>query len=227
MDKFLFIIEGIDGSGKTTQVRLLKNAMEKNGMDVRQLKFPNYDDESCALVKMYLRGDFGTDADSVNAFAASSFYAVDRFASFKKHWERLYENGTVLVSDRYVSSNIVHQGSKFRTEEEFAYYCSWLYDFEYDKLALPKPTAVFFLDVPPEVANANIDTREAAGGQSRDIHEMKYEYLQRCYASGIKACDKLDFIRIKCLDSNGRMRTKEKISEDILYYVSELMKHSD
>lgn len=214
MNKNLFIIEGIDGSGKTTQMELLEQKLLGAGIPYKRVKFPNYGDDSSALVKMYLEGQFGTDPMDVSAYAASSFYAVDRYASYKKFWGDDYNSGKVVISDRYVSSNILHQSSKL-PEGEFSEFCEWLYDFEYGKLGLPQPTAIFFLDVPPSVSVRQVESRYNGDETKKDIHEKNLEYLWKCYNAGVKACETVpDFIRIPCV-KDDKIRSKEEISDII------------
>ena len=214
MNKHLFIIEGIDGSGKTTQVTALQKRLVDCGKDAVHIKLPNYDDDSSALVKMYLGGQFGSAPGDVSAYAASSFFAVDRYASYKKYWGKDYEQGRIIISDRYVTSNILHQSSKL-PEAEFGDFCRWLYDFEYVKLGLPVPTAVFFLDVSPEISEGQKEKRYHGDESKKDIHEKDMEYLKKCYLAGVKACDAVPgFVRIECV-RDGKMKTKEEISDII------------
>ena len=147
----LFVIEGIDGSGKSTQVNALVERLKRDGRTSMHIRFPQYDQPSSALLRMYLAGEFGSHPSDVNAFAASTFFAVDRYAAYKKDWGKDYENGATILSDRYVSSNLIHQGSKLEGKEALEFF-DWLYDFEFDKLGLPRPDAVLFLDVPPSAA---------------------------------------------------------------------------
>ena len=221
MNKHIFIIEGIDGSGKTTQVELLEKRLEANGKNVKRIKFPDYESDSSALVKMYLKGDFGTHPEDVSAYAASTFYAVDRYASYKTVWGKDYNEGTVIISDRYISSNIIHQSSKLKEEERKEYY-NWLFDLEYNKLGLPVPTAVFFLDVPPEISIKNVEHRYKGDESKKDIHEKDRTYLQTCYNSAIKACDEVGFIKIPCV-KDGKMMSIEEINNLIFEKVQNLI----
>lgn len=210
----LFIIEGIDGSGKTTQVSLLRQRLEELGKTVCQIKLPNYGSPACAPVEQYLAGAYGSDADSVNAYAASAFFAVDRFAYYKTGWGEAYRSGEVILSDRYVSSNLIHQCAKLPHEERKPY-IDWLYDFEYHKMGSPRPDAVFYLDVPPRITGALMSGRYEGDESKKDIHERNQEYLYRCYEMGIYCCENLGFYRIPCLDESGAMLSKETISDAI------------
>lgn len=218
----LFIIEGIDGSGKTTQVGLLRDRLVRDGKSVRQIKLPNYGSPACAPVERYLAGEYGSDADSVNAYAASSFFAVDRFAYYRTDWKADYESGKIILSDRYVSSNLIHQCAKL-PDERHGEFIDWLYDFEYEKMGNPKPTAVFYLDVPPSVTGGLMTGRYDGDESKKDIHERNGEYLRRCYDMGLSCCETCGFIRIPCLDEGGKMRSKESISDEIYSRIRSLM----
>ncbi len=220
--KRLFIIEGIDGSGKTTQVALLRKQLEDAGKVVRQIKLPNYGTPACAPVEHYLAGDYGKDADSVNAYAASAFFAVDRFAYYKTDWGRDYDDGTVILSDRYVSSNLLHQCAKL-PEEQRESYIRWLNDFEYEKMKSPRPDAVFYLDVPPKVTGGLMTDRYEGDESKKDIHESNQDYLRRCYEMGLYCCENLGFHRIRCLDDAGNMLSKEEISQSVFRLIEHLL----
>lgn len=221
MNKHIFIIEGIDGSGKTTQVELLGKRLADTGKNVKRIKFPDYESDSSALVRMYLKGDFGTHPEDVSAYAASTFYAVDRYASYKTGWGKDYNEGTVIISDRYVSSNIIHQSSKLKKEEREDYY-KWLCDLEYNKLGLPIPSAVFFLDVPPEISVKNVENRYNGDESKKDIHEKDREYLRTCYNSALEACENLGFVRIPCV-KDGKMMSIEDINNAIFEKVQQII----
>ncbi len=220
--KRLFIIEGIDGSGKTTQVSLLRQRLESAGKSVCQIKLPNYGSPACAPVEQYLSGAYGSDADAVNAYAASAFFAVDRFAYYKTVWGKEYEQGSVILSDRYVSSNLLHQCAKLPPEKR-GEYMEWLYDFEYSKMGSPRPDAVFYLDVPPKITDHLMTGRYEGDESKKDIHERNREYLLRCYEMGIYCCENLGFHRITCLDSQGNMLPKEVISQQIFEKIESLL----
>ena len=213
----LIVIEGTDGSGKSTQFRLLTEAVEQAGYEFRKLVFPQYKEESSALIRMYLGGEFGEKPSDVNAYAASAFYAVDRYASYKKVWGQWYEEGGLVLSDRYTTSNAVHQASK-EPEENRAEFLRWLYEFEYDKLGLPKPDLTIYLDVPTEYTEQLMRSREAATGTTADIHEQDLGYLATCRKMGRTAADFYSWTVIDCV-REGRMRSIEDIHEEILRHV--------
>lgn len=168
----LFIIEGGDGSGKATQTRLLTEHLQRDGYDVKSVSYPDYDSDSSALVKMYLRGDFGSDADAVNPYAASAFFAVDRFASYQMKWKAFYEQGGIVIADRYTTSNMLYQMIKIDDPAQRRAYLAWLEDFEFRKMGLPAPDKVFLLDVPLAVTEQLMADRTGkTGGQTGDIHE--------------------------------------------------------
>ena len=211
----LIVFEGIDGSGKSTQFRLLCEHMDKLGRDYTRLVFPQYDEPSSALLKMYLNGEFGSDPSDVNAYAASTFYAVDRYASYKRVWGKAYDqHGGLVLTDRYTSSNAVHQGSKLQGRErtEFFY---WLADFEHQKMELPRPDVVLYMDVPIETAILNMRAREAQTGTAPDIHETGEAYLRRCAEAAQEAADFYGWHRVRCTES-GSMRPKGEIHREIL-----------
>ena len=177
----LIAIEGLDGSGKATQAKLLAGYLAAQGLAVREVSFPDYGSDSSALVKMYLAGQFGQHPDDVNAYAASSFYAVDRYASYKKDWGSFYENGGIIIADRYTTSNAVHQAVKCAPQEREAF-LRWLDDFEHDKLGLPRPDLVLYLDMPTERAVEMLRRREGETHTKGDIHETDGAYLAACRA---------------------------------------------
>ena len=213
----LVVIEGTDGSGKSTQFRLLTEAVEGLGYEFRKLVFPQYSEDSSALIRMYLGGQFGTKPTDVNAYAASAFYAVDRYASYKKVWGEWYEQGGLVLSDRYTTSNAVHQASK-EPEERRKEFLGWLYEFEYDRLGLPRPDLTIYLDVPTEYTEKLMRSREAATGTSADIHEQDLTYLSTCRKMGKTAAEYYGWTVIDCV-RDGAMRSIEDIHQEILGHV--------
>ena len=205
----LIVIEAGDGSGKATQTQKLFERLTAEGHKVKQISFPDYDSPSSSLVKMYLNGDFGKHADDVDAYAASTFYAVDRYASFRMNWKKSYDAGEIILADRYTTSNMVHQAVKIVDSEERSKFLEWLDDFEYVKLKLPRPDLVIFLDMPPEVSEKLIKERKRS-----DIHEKDFHYLRRCYNSYKEIAKKFSWVTIKC-SIGGNPRTIEEIHEEI------------
>ena len=213
----LIVIEGTDGSGKSTQFGLLTQRVAAEGRQFQRLVFPQYAEESSALIRMYLGGQFGSNPADVNAYAASAFYAVDRYASYKKVWGRWYEEGGLVLSDRYTTSNAVHQASK-EPEETRGEFLRWLYEFEYDKLGLPSPDLTIYLDVPTDFTEQLMRAREAATNTSADIHEQDLGYLATCRRMGRAVAEFYGWTVIDCV-RDGRMRTIEDIHEEIYRHV--------
>ena len=213
----LIVIEGTDGSGKSTQFRLMSEHLARDGVNFKHIVFPRYDQDSSALIRMYLGGQFGSRPSDVNAYAASSFYAVDRFASYKMDWGKWYEDGGVVLSDRYTTSNAVHQASKV-PEAERAEYMDWLYHFEYEKLGLPRPDLTIYLDVPTDFTEKMLRHREQATNTKADIHEQDMSYLATCRQTGRAAAKHYGWTTIRCVE-NGAMRSMEDIHQEIYRHV--------
>ena len=213
----LIVIEGTDGSGKSTQFKRLTERIAQEGREFQRLVFPQYQEESSALIRMYLGGQFGTRPSDVNAYAASAFYAVDRYASYKKVWGQWYENGGLVLSDRYTTSNAVHQASK-EPEDKQAEFLKWLYEFEYDRLGLPAPDLVIYLDVPTDFTEKMMRSREAATNTQADIHEQDLDYLATCRRTGKAAAKFYNWTVIDCV-RDGAMRSIEDIHEEIYRHV--------
>ena len=183
----LIVIEGLDGSGKSTQLELLKDSLKAESIPFKAISFPDYESDSSALVKMYLAGKFGDKPSDVNPFAASLFYCVDRYASYKTKWEDDYKSDKVIVAGRYTTSNAIHQTSKL-SEEEWKPFLDWLYDIEYEKVGIPKPDLVIFLDMPVEVSQKLLSGRYHGDESSKDIHEKDVEYLNACRKAAKPPC---------------------------------------
>lgn len=212
----LIVIEGLDGSGKSTQIEVLKNKL--SGNNIHQIKLPDYDSPSCTLVKMYLGGEFGKNPEDVNAYAASAFYAVDRFANYKTKWKKYYDNGDIIISDRYTTSNAYHQATKI-PEGDRAQFFKWLEDFEYNLIAIPKPDIVIYLDMPVEISQKMMSERYKGDEGKKDIHEANVDYLQKCRTAALSAAEAMNWKVIRC--SNGdRPRTIEDIGDEIYSIVS-------
>ena len=217
----LIVIEGTDGSGKSTQFRKLTQRLKDEGKDFQTLVFPQYPEPSSALIRMYLGGEFGTNPSDVNAYAASAFYAVDRYASYKKSWGQWYDNGGLIVSDRYTTSNAVHQTSKEPAEKQ-GEFLKWLYEFEYDKLGLPRPDLTIYLDVPTVFTEQLMRHREQETNTQADIHEQDTAYLATCREIGRKAAEFYNWTVISCV-KDGAMRSIEDIHEEICRHVRQCL----
>ena len=212
----LFVIDGTDGSGKQTQLSKLKERFIKENIDFKTVSFPNYDSPSSALVKMYLAGEFGDDPKKISPYIASTFYAADRYATFKKDYEEYYNNGGIILADRYTTSNMIHQAGKIENEAEREKFNNWLFDFEFNLYGIPKPTEVFFLNMPVEVAQQLIKDRENkfSHTQEKDIHEKNISHLTESYNAACSVAQKYSWYEIKCVQ-NEKLRSIEEIHEEI------------
>ena len=209
----LIVFEGTDGSGKSTQFELLAKRLEAEQIGFQRLRFPQYEEPSSALIRMYLGGAFGDDPKAVNAYAASKFYAVDRYASYQCVWKDYYQGGGLVVSDRYTTSNAVHQGSKV-PEAERAEFFRWLYDLEYDRMGLPRPDLVVLLDMPVELSEQLMRKREQSTGTHADIHERDEDYLKKCRDVALHAAKYYGWRTVSCA-KDGAIRGVEDIHEEV------------
>jgi len=213
----LIVIEGTDSSGKKTQTERLYQRLSNEGHSIMKVDFPNYSKDSSALVKMYLRGDFGDKPHDVNAYVASTFFAVDRFASFKTEWQDFYNDGGIIISDRYTTSNMVHQASKFNDLEEKEAYLNWLWDLEFVKFGLPKPELVIFLDMPPNISAELMKNRcnKITGESKKDIHENDLKYLTESYQNACKIADKYNWKKVSCAKNDYTIKGIDEIHNEI------------
>lgn len=217
----LIIIEGSDGSGKATQTEKLYDRLKQNNYNIKKVEYPNYKSESSSLVKMYLRGDFGKDATDVDPYVCSTFFAVDRYASFKTEWEEFYNDGGIIICDRYTTSNMIHQASKIDIEERDKY-LDWLSDLEFNLYKIPEPDCVIFLDVPVEVSKQLMKDRnnKITGESQKDIHESNLDYLKKSYENSLYIAQKYNWNRIDCIKDSS-MRTIDDIHEEIYSIVED------
>lgn len=210
-------IEGTDGAGKHTQQQLLLKELQKKGYKVVDQSFPNYESDSSAPVKMYLAGEFGKDSNSLNAYQASVLYAVDRMCTYQKDLKSHYEDGKIILFDRYVQSNFIHQCSKIDDMNEKLKFIEWEENLEYDTLGLPKPDLVFFVEMPVEksieLARARADYKN---GQTKDIHEEDTEYLAKSYNNGLALAKELGWNIVHCVDEAGNLKTIDEIHAEIM-----------
>ncbi len=217
MSRFI-VLEGTDGSGKATQTSLLCARLDALSLPYRRLAFPRYEEPSSMLLRMYLRGDFGPSPDDVNPYAASVFFSVDRYASFKCDWQAAYEAGEIIVADRYTTSNAIHQASKLDGDARDSY-LDWLFDFEYRLMGLPAPDRVVFLDMPAE---SSFDLIRARQGETGDIHEKDHAYLARCRENALDVCARYGWSRVSCV-RDGMLRTPEDIASSVWAEVKEVL----
>ena len=218
----LIIIEGLDGCGKSTQTALLEKYFEDNSVKFKKIKLPDYDSKSSTLVKMYLGGEFGKNADDVNAYAAGAFYAVDRFASYKLDWGKDYENGALILADRYATSNSIYQMEKI-DEDKWDEYLDWSADFEYNKIGIPRPDLVIFLDMPVDVSQKLMTSRYNGDEGKKDVHEANVDFLNNCRKSALYTAKKQGWAVVPCSDGINPLPNKE-IHNTILDFVKKELK---
>lgn len=220
----LIVIEGTDSSGKETQTKRLFDKLVENGLNVKKISFPNYESPACEPVKMYLAGAFGENAMKVNPYPVSTMYAIDRYASFKTEWEKFYNDGGIIVTDRYVTSNMVHQASKIKNLDEKKRYLDWLEDLEYEKMGIPRPDLVIFLNMPTDKAIKLMAERKnkITGEEKKDIHERDREYLKKSHENACEIANMYNWQEIKC-DDKERIKTIEEIGEEVFSLVKDIL----
>lgn len=221
---YFIAIDGLDGSGKKTQSDRLAAYLKERGYRVRELDFPVYESDSSYFVKMYLNGELGKNPADTNAYAASMFFAADRYVSYRRDWCDDYNDpDTVIIANRYTTANAIHQLSKLPREmwEDFL---TWLFDFEFNRLGLPSPDLVLFLLLPPQISLKMVDSRSNETGRRKDIHELDRSHMDNSYRAGIYAADVLGWCRIDCADSASEsMRSRDEIFSDIIERVGKLL----
>lgn len=223
----LITIEAGDGSGKATQTKALYDRLLAEGYQVLKVEYPDYQSESSALVRMYLGGEFGQQAENVSAYGASAFFAVDRYASYLLKWRQAYESGWIILADRYTTSNMVHQAVKLKDSAEREEFLTWLWDFEFGRLQLPVPDRVIYLDMPPEISDRLINSRAAKdSSRKKDIHEKDTSYLHHCHRAYNEVAEKYGWVKISCAQQ-GNLRTVQDIHEDVYQAVKEILREEN
>lgn len=220
----LIAIDGVDASGKQTQTQLLKKRLIEDGKDIKAVSFPAYDNPSSTLVKMYLDGDFGEKPSDVNAYATSTFFAADRFATYRTDWGKDYNSGTIILADRYVSSNLIHQASKIDNSAEKDKFLTWLDDLEHNIYGLPRPDVTIFLDMPPEYGAMLMKDRanKSNGTDKKDIHESDFSYLETSYNNAVYVAERFNWKCVSCV-KDGEIRSVEDIHNDIYSIIKEIL----
>lgn len=220
----LIVIEGVDSSGKATQTKKLFERLNDEGINVCAIEFPNYKSKSSELVKMYLNGEFGENANDTDPYMASVFFAADRAASFKKEYNKMLKDCDVLIADRYTTSNMIHQASKINETDKKEEFLHWVSDFEYSKLSLPKPDLTIFLDMPVKFAMKLMAERKNKINNSsvKDIHESDENYLNESYNNACFVAERNNWTHIMCVDGE-RIKTIDEISDEIYSYVKNIL----
>ncbi|MCI8291172.1 MAG: deoxynucleoside kinase [Clostridia bacterium] len=212
----LFVIDGTDGSGKQTQFAKLKERLDMEKITYMEVSFPNYDSPSSSLVKMYLSGEFGENASEISPYVASTFYAADRYATYKTKFEKFYNEGGIILADRYTTANMVHQAGKIKDKEERKKFLSWLFDLEFNIYGIPKPDKVFFLNMPPKKSLELIKDRENkfSHDMKKDIHERDEHHIIDSYNAACDVAKDYSWCEIHCMDGDN-IRSIEDIHEEI------------
>ena len=221
----IFVIDGTDGSGKQTQFDLLKSHLDKDKIEYKTVSFPNYDSPSSSLVKMYLSGEFGENAQDVSPYIASTFYAADRYATFQKELKKYYEDGGIILADRYTTANMVHQAGKIKDEKEREKFLNWLYDLEFNLYGLPMPTKVFFLNMPTEKVEELIKNRENkfTHEKEKDIHERSASHIIDSYNAACDVAKEYGWCEIHCVNGD-QIKSIDEIHEEIFDVVKKELK---
>lgn len=215
-------LEGLDGSGKTTQTELICKRLQADGIDYRQIKLPDYESDSSILVRKYLAGDFGKNAGDVNAYAASVLYAADRFASYTEKWGEDYRDGKLIFADRYTPANALYQMTKL-DKADWDPFLEWLFDFEYEKIGIPAPDKVIFLDMPVEVSQRLMTSRYNGDESKKDVHEANVEFLNACREAALYAADKYGWSVISCAE-NGEPLPIDVINDKVYKILLDTLK---
>ncbi len=220
--KLIVIESGTDASGKATQTETLFSRLKVEGIPVHKVEYPDYKSKSSALIKMYLNGEFGEQAETTNPYAVSTFFSVDRYASYKKEWQELYREGKIIIADRYTTSNMVHQGAKYDNVDRRQEYLQWLYDLEFNKFKLPVPDCVIFLKMPPEISNELMNKRRLKKKNNKDIHELDYDYQLKSYKTACWLAEKYNWKIVNCAEK-GKLKSIEIIHQQIYKIVKKII----
>ena len=227
----LIVLDGTDGSGKSTQFKMLTERMSAEGVNYTDIKFPVYDSPASVLVRRYLAGEYGGNADDVNIYAASMFYAMDRYDAWKKdynRWRSVYEGGGIVIADRYTTANFIHQGGKLNTMGERFKFFTWLEEIEYNLFGLPKPDEAILLDMPASKAVSMLEKRRKETGETADIHEKDVEFISRCHESAMDAAFAMDWKVVACASMGGlAVRPAEQIHKDVWEAVKEVIERDE
>lgn len=225
---YIICIDGNDCTGKKTQTVNLYNRLKESNYKVALFSFPNYKSESSSLVKKYLNGDFGKDPEKINPYMVSSLFALDRISTYLKEIKPLYEDGYIIILDRYTTSNAIHQAAKFNNQEEKDEFLDWCFNYEYNELELPKPDKVFFLKMPYEISQKLNENRvnKIDNSQTKDIHESNNEYMRKSNETAMYVAEKENWDIISCLNENNELRCIDSINDEIYLDMLSEIKHN-
>lgn len=212
----IIVLDGLDGCGKSTQLELAEKYLKNRGVNCRAVSFPNYDSPSGELILRYLKGAIPCSGEN-GAYAASSLYAIDRYISYVTDWKKFYESGGVVLCGRYTTSNAVYQLTKV-ADSEREMFLDWLFDFEYNKLGLPEPDLVLYLDMPIEISQKLLTERYGGDESRKDIHEQNVKFLRECRESAMYAAERCGWNIIRCSE-NGEPRAIEDICGEVSGYL--------
>lgn len=219
----LIVIEGaVDGIGKSTQFALLRDELERASYKVLGHHFPSYGTPQGALVEAYLSGKLGSPS-SLSPYLVNTLYAADRAITWQNELKCHLDSGGLVLLDRYTTSSLIYQSALFDTDREKLDFAEYISDYEYSRLGIPRPDAVLFLDAPFEAAEAQRCRRHENDGVANDVHEKDNTFLHRVWESAQLICDAQGWSRIRCTDDNGEMFTREKIHEDIMKVMREVL----
>jgi len=220
----LIVIEGVDSSGKETHTKMLFRRLLNESYNIRMVEYPDYGSQSSALVKMYLNGEFGSSPEDVNPYAASTFFAIDRFASYKIKWQKFYEEGGIVIADRYTMSNMIHQAYKIKDKEQKLAFLRWLWDLEFVKLGIPVPDCVIFLDMPPEYGRKLMKERKnkITGMAEKDIHEKSAGHLTDSYNNACDIAEIYNWKHVHCV-RDEKIRDISEINDEIYSVVKRIL----
>lgn len=213
----IIVFEGLDGSGKCTQSKLLFEYLKKRRENVHWESIPNYNSSSSSPIKMYLNKEITNNLYDINEYSTSSFFAVDRVINYFQTWKKIYENGSIIICDRYSTSNMIYQLAKTK-KSKWDEFLEWVEDYEYNKLTLPSPDMVIYLKVPIKISQDLIKKRS-----SPDLYESNKDFLKKCSEAADYSSKKFNWNVINCSQNGEKIDSIEEISEKIVNIVEKTL----